>query len=270
MAIQFKCPQGHKLSAADSKAGKSGKCPACGEAFVIPDPGSGGRLSDSGVSDSDVSMFEETDSSPTLLAAAAPDQTAAEESAADDPNLIVFLCPNGHKLNGPKSLQGRPGQCPHCGAKFRIPNYDEDEEPDGEGRDDTQIDDDIPVGTLLDDDEEIAEGIAEGIIDEDVPLGDPIAPQDATVVTSAVHPMARLFDRLWREKSNGAVVELHLHDAGTVVPDRYAADLSQHAHGVFSVRGQDGSYTITAIAWDAVTKVSVRGVKQLPQDLFGN
>ncbi|MGC4002606.1 MAG: hypothetical protein QM811_05465 [Pirellulales bacterium] len=37
---------------------------------------------------------------------------------------IVFLCPNGHKLNGPTKLAGRLGQCPHCHEKFEIPPLD--------------------------------------------------------------------------------------------------------------------------------------------------
>jgi hypothetical protein len=38
---------------------------------------------------------------------------------------IVFLCPNGHKLNGPSRLAGRLGQCPHCGMRFQIPPLEE-------------------------------------------------------------------------------------------------------------------------------------------------
>ncbi len=38
-----------------------------------------------------------------------------------NPNNIVFLCPNGHRLNGPSKLAGRLGQCPHCHTKFQIP-----------------------------------------------------------------------------------------------------------------------------------------------------
>jgi len=34
---------------------------------------------------------------------------------------ITILCPNGHKLTCPDSLAGKAGKCPHCGAKFRIP-----------------------------------------------------------------------------------------------------------------------------------------------------
>ena len=43
-------------------------------------------------------------------------------------DAIIFLCPNGHKLSGPANLKGKPGQCPHCNAKFVIP---EDEVPGG-------------------------------------------------------------------------------------------------------------------------------------------
>ena len=39
---------------------------------------------------------------------------------------IDFLCPNGHRLSGPSRLQGRAGQCPHCGEKFEIPVIDDD------------------------------------------------------------------------------------------------------------------------------------------------
>jgi hypothetical protein len=38
---------------------------------------------------------------------------------------IVFLCPNGHKLNGPAKLAGRLGKCPHCDTRFQIPSLEE-------------------------------------------------------------------------------------------------------------------------------------------------
>jgi hypothetical protein len=44
--------------------------------------------------------------------------------AEPKPGTIAFLCPNGHKLNGPEKLAGRLGQCPHCNAKFQIPPLD--------------------------------------------------------------------------------------------------------------------------------------------------
>ncbi|MDX1947558.1 MAG: GYF domain-containing protein [Pirellulaceae bacterium] len=44
---------------------------------------------------------------------------------------IKFNCPNGHKLNVKSFLAGKKGVCPHCGAKFRIPNEpgDDDDDP---------------------------------------------------------------------------------------------------------------------------------------------
>lgn len=35
---------------------------------------------------------------------------------------IRFLCPQGHKLHVKSFLAGRRGICPHCGARFYIPN----------------------------------------------------------------------------------------------------------------------------------------------------
>ena len=90
MVIKFACPNGHPLSAGDELAGKPGKCPQCQAMFLVPEsPG-------------------------------APANTAAAKSGG----TIAFLCPNGHKLTGPRTLQGKAGQCPHCGSKFRIPSYE--------------------------------------------------------------------------------------------------------------------------------------------------
>ena len=38
MTIQVTCPNGHKLKAKDSHAGRSLKCPACGATIVVPKP----------------------------------------------------------------------------------------------------------------------------------------------------------------------------------------------------------------------------------------
>ena len=44
-------------------------------------------------------------------------QKAADKPAAPTEAPIVFLCPNGHKLNAPRHMQGHAGKCPHSGAK---------------------------------------------------------------------------------------------------------------------------------------------------------
>lgn len=106
--ITFLCPNGHKLSCPDHHGGRAGTCPDCGIRFRVPLP------------------------EPATGAESAPGSAA--ESGGDsghdrggESNLIVFLCPNGHRLNGPPNLAGRAGQCPHCGSRFRIPALNEPE-----------------------------------------------------------------------------------------------------------------------------------------------
>src|SRR6266850_3362495 len=107
--MKFLCPNGHPLNAPENLAGKSGKCPKCSASFIVPQP-------------------DEVGQSTNLVAASGSTVTPAMGSGMDLPGggeIFVFLCPNGHKLNGPPSLKGKPGQCPHCGARFLIPT-DED------------------------------------------------------------------------------------------------------------------------------------------------
>src|SRR5262249_18314295 len=107
--IKFHCPNGHPLNAPDNLAGKPGKCPKCDQPFIVPQP-------------------DELGVDPATVAAASSAVTPAMGSGKNlvsSGEIFVFLCPNGHKLNGPPSLKGRPGQCPHCKARFLIPT-DED------------------------------------------------------------------------------------------------------------------------------------------------
>jgi hypothetical protein len=71
----------------------------------------------------------------------APEEKPAEQPAAED--LILFLCPSGHKLHGPRQLAGKVGKCPHCDAKFEIPYpFDgEDEDAERDELDDTVTED---------------------------------------------------------------------------------------------------------------------------------
>ena len=82
------------------------------------------------------------------------------------------------------------------------------------------------------------------------------------------HPLARLFDKLWEEKQHGGVVELHVRDTGTLVPDWFEHRLSQDSHGLFAVQAADGTLTLTAVAWDSVSRIVVRGVVALPEGMF--
>jgi len=255
--IEFECPQGHRLSCAASKAGSAATCPKCGQRFIVP----GGEADAAAIADS---------SSASGVTLSNAGNGAATQATAEE--MIVFLCPNGHTLNGPKSLQGHPGKCPHCGSKFRIPNYDEQEWAEQHhGREDTVVDDEMQATeaqqtvqgeTLLEaievdgDEDEIVDG---HLLDDFEPH-----PEQ----TPTVHPLAVLFQRLWREQVRGGSIELHLQDGSSVVPHRYAEAASRGPCGVFAVRDVEKSYTISAIAWSDVRRVVIRRVSKLPTDLF--
>jgi len=133
MVLRFSCPNGHPLSCPDHRAGKPGKCPKCQAKFLVP---AEGQQATGGIDES--GEF-------TALAGGSSKKQAAEDAT----DLIVFLCPNGHKLNGPARLQGTRGQCPHCGARFRIPHPDDVDEDDQE---DEAHAGQMPLGQLVDDD----------------------------------------------------------------------------------------------------------------------
>lgn len=295
MTIEFLCPNGHQLTAKVALVGKPGKCPKCGSKFVVPDPG-------------------EDDES---------DEAAAKPAPKTE--TIDFLCPNGHRLNGPASLQGKPGQCPHCGQKFRIPSYD-DEEAEDEEADNKQEEqlpfvnvgppsrfggsskksagplDDIPVGSVVDDDDgpaaqsastsgvidlsgsAMAEIVPDDLIEADdaieVKNADIISDSDADMMPPSAsrpgnvpppklqHPVAKAFMNLWARREPGSEVELHLREGGTVTAVRFAPTLSGSDFGVFASQDGDDHYCVTMVAWDSVSRVGFHKLKELPKSVF--
>jgi hypothetical protein len=188
------------------------------------------------------------------------------------PDLIVFLCPNGHRLNGPASLEGKAGQCPHCGVKFRVPSRDDPVEPE---------------------EEEVAPSAAPGsgsgiqAVDtvEEIPGEEPTfnfnieepsrsgsSPSNAgpspSSLTSTRSTLADIFTRLWDGRERGSVVELYLTSGQVLVPERFARESSRKSYGVFAIRDPDGTYTVTAVNWGSVSRVSVRHLVKLPKKMF--
>ena len=74
--------------------------------------------------------------------------------------------------------------------------------------------------------------------------------------------------KLWDEKAHGATIEIHLEGGAMLVPDWFDERLSRLDHGLFASQAADGSVTMTAVAWDSVTRVIVRNVEGLPDGMF--
>jgi hypothetical protein len=228
--IKFQCPSGHPLSAPENLAGRSGKCPKCSSSFIIPRP-------------------DEAQPDGSTMAASGSTVTPAMGSGrnlANKDELFIFLCPNGHKLNGPPSLKGRPGQCPHCGARFLIPT-DEDLESEEE--------------TSIDRDDDGERVIDFGRHDADYrrhPLQPPAGPAG----------LGFIFAQLWRRRPEGSELEVFLNEGEIIVPDFFAEALSTSDFGVFGLLESDASHTISVIPWSSVRRVAFRRLEELPGELF--
>ena len=252
MPIKFLCPNGHQLSAPENMAGRPGKCPKCNTPFVVPKP-------------------EEHAEQP---AGEAPVEAAAEpkveEAVGEAPpesigqgsgkgklqqDLFIFLCPNGHKLNGPPSLKGKAGQCPHCGAKFRIPSDDDEmelpeaPEDSAEGATGEQF-----VFPGFEQVEEVYEAVE---------VEDTVDPPP-----EGIHPLSYIVGRLWDRKGDNTELEIFLGEGEIVAPELYSEILSIRDFGVFGSKESDGTYSVTIIPWSTVRKVGLRRIPELSDKVF--
>ena len=207
-----------------------------------------------------------------------PDETAAGSTSGAS-NIIVFYCPSGHKLNAPSRLQGKPGQCPHCSEKFRIPSYEEDqvEEAVEEVEEDLAAPGDRTAPGLADIEDfpethEELEELQDEIVDidveadvEDVPIA-----EEAAAASSSLpgHALARLFTQLWDRHGADGNIDLYLAEGELLSPEFFSPQLSQATHGIFAERVEDGTYTVISIPWESVKKAVVRKVDRLPDGLF--
>jgi hypothetical protein len=222
-----------------------------------------------------------TGSSGAVSPAAAPSAAATSSAgpAAASEERIVFLCPKGHKLNCPASMQGRPGKCPHCGATFLVPRYepggefDEEEDEDEENKDDEEesgessADDESPREPSAE--EQLIEQAIEGF-NGDAFQGDPFAFDFSSLTTETVGTggMAGVFQRLWLHKRTGGIVELYLKGGEVIAPEWFSPRQSQDTFGMFAFAERDGSLTMTAVSWDAIERIAVRGIAELPPGMF--
>jgi RNA polymerase subunit RPABC4/transcription elongation factor Spt4 len=110
MSIQLVCPNGHRLTAKESNAGKSGKCPVCQASVTIPIP-SRPVTADSALV---VAVLGESNAKAaaqrvgkTILAPKQPTPTVRDSSVL----ARVKVCPNCER-----DIDLGYHICPHCHA----------------------------------------------------------------------------------------------------------------------------------------------------------
>jgi hypothetical protein len=180
--------------------------------------------------------------------------------------IFVFLGPNGHKLNGPPSMKGKPGQCPHCGARFLIPTDEDVEEtaPDQEYEDGAPLEDaeqdalppSTPTAEAIDFSRLFPGEAAEE--SGEYPARPPVGAAGLGFIVS----------RLWERRSEASELEIFLAEGEIVAPDYYSECLSTSDYGVFAVQEGDGTYAVTVIPWNTVRRVGMRRIEELPGELF--
>ncbi|PHR98613.1 MAG: hypothetical protein COA78_25865 [Blastopirellula sp.] len=194
-------------------------------------------------------------------------------------DIVVFLCPSGHKLNSPRKLQGEPGQCPHCGIKFRVPRVDPVvvDSPTNEA---IELDSSTDVSPSSQD--LISEGGISAILSADDQVLDDSSSLDAASGSSSIHmknsPAAnvlsgrasRLFQEfliLWSTKSADSVIELHLPDGEIFSPQLFSRSRSTSEYGYFARETQPDTFIVHIIPWVSVCRIVASGLTNLPADL---
>jgi hypothetical protein len=273
MAISFRCPNGHRLTCPDERAGQAGKCPKCGAVFHVPTQQEAegvlvgvavgeeaAAAGSSGVRVGEGSGPAHGDSPSGIRAGS---DVRSPETKAE---TIVFLCPQGHKLNAPIRLQGKPGKCPHCGEKFLVPLLEEEESVSDSGSFLGSLSNYAPV---------LAPPEPQPVVHAPEPhesgfnfSGLAVDDFTAGLNDSSSQAMANLFAHLWSQRGETGVVELYLKGGEILSPHSYAPQLSQQAYGMFAFQETDGSHTLTAVHWDAIERIALRGLPELPSGIF--
>ena len=63
-------------------------------------------------------------------------------------------------------------------------------------------------------------------------------------------------------------VELRLRSGETIVPDQFLARASRESgQGVFTTIEADATVSLVIVPWDAVDRMTIRGLKEVPKEL---
>ena len=241
--IEFLCPEGHKIRCPKENAGRPAKCPKCGVGFRIPTIEELG-LGEPAVANASLAGEEVTNEPAAPRSPGDSGKQATATVTSSKERQIEFLCPNGHHLHGPASLQGRAGECPECGSRFRIPIIDE---PEAEA----------PCRLEVPAEPEVAVE-EETSLDSPTPLAGPsrsirwnrsiscrswraVAGRPRTPAVPSVHPLAALFIELWAARGEGSRVEVHLESGSVLLPDGYLKPHSRQNYAVLVTKAPTAS-----------------------------
>jgi len=208
---------------------------------------------------------------------------------------IVFFCPNGDKVVVAAQFAGKRGLCTKCKVPVVIPNPGGEEavEPAASPEEPTEPPEATAEEAVSPAAEESAAEGGEGVKPAGQPAGEwqfvsevegshagfepqpsrhwdmpaPGAPFGEPGQPSE-HPAARLAARLWMERDQGGIFELHLTGGSVILPEWYEPNWSRGSHGLFASQAADGSITLTAVAWDTIEKIVVRQVPAVPDGMF--
>jgi len=261
MTIQFLCPNGHKIHCDAKRAGLAAKCPKCGEKFQIPTLE---ELESAGATIREAPAPQPGESS-LQGAAFAAGVSRGPATAADQ---IEFLCPNNHLVHAAAQLQGKPGECPECGSKFRVPSYD-DTPPEGESSGPEAV---AALGRgSMEALEDVSQFEEQRAARASTGPGEPpttlTSGEIVRFASAAPHPFFALFCRLWSFKSEGVTLEIRYGEGQRITPDRFGKGLSSGSHAVFAVDEPNGTHVLTVIPWDSIGVVVIRGAKSLPKEM---
>ena len=223
----------------------------------------------------------------------------AEEPTGKLVDKIVFACPNGHRIVAGGHLAGKRGKCSKCGVDVLIPGAAAGPAvaagdlplagfpppPPAAGKNEGEAASDDEPGAAVEESPVGWDFVGAGAGEETIP-----APGDEPLLSlgeqaievgdwpgiepgglfedEGANPTAHLVARLWAERQHGGVIELHLAGGSVIMPSYFDPAWSRGTHGLFGKEELDGSYTLTAVAWDTVQKVIVRQLTAVPPDMF--
>ena len=250
--IEFLCPNGHRIRCSEDRAGKPAKCPKCNVKFLIP-------------------TLEE-------IRSAQAGDSGSNATFSRDRSRIQFLCPNGHRLFGSSELQGRPGQCPECGVRFRIPVIEE--------LTDNDVDEAVPLnlapepssvpqlatGTGLGDSAIVPESGIHLELFSPRSSGDSRTPESGVSQPVSVrgNTLGEIFQRVWASRTAGSVVQVQLEDGQTLTIVKYRSlPLGDPEYAAFIVEDSAFGAGLVVVPWRSVRMIHLSGVKEFPSQLFG-